>query len=93
MEYCPLLVTVGRTIAEMAYSFNCFDESYVFSTFVICRHQRARPIIIDPGLYHSKKSGVFWAKEKRSLPASFKLFTGNSRNPFDIYILNLSLHI
>ncbi|CAI0472694.1 unnamed protein product [Linum tenue] len=39
--------------------------------------QRARPIIIDPGLYHSKKSGVFSAKEKRSMPASFKLFTGS----------------
>ncbi|KAE9447799.1 hypothetical protein C3L33_20297, partial [Rhododendron williamsianum] len=36
--------------------------------------QRGRPIIVDPGLYHSKKSGVFGAKEKRSLPASFKLF-------------------
>uniref|UniRef100_A0A5B6ZDF4 Putative xylosyltransferase n=1 Tax=Davidia involucrata TaxID=16924 RepID=A0A5B6ZDF4_DAVIN len=36
--------------------------------------QRARPIIIDPALYHSKKSGVFWAKEKRFMPASFKLF-------------------
>ncbi|KAL3628621.1 hypothetical protein CASFOL_027667 [Castilleja foliolosa] len=35
-------------------------------------------IIIDPGLYHSKISGVFWAKEKRSLPASFKLFTGSA---------------
>ena len=42
------------------------------------RHQRARPIIIDPGLYHSKKSGVYWAKEKRSVPSSFKLFTGIS---------------
>ncbi|XP_057778922.1 beta-glucuronosyltransferase GlcAT14C [Salvia miltiorrhiza] len=41
-------------------------------------YQRTRPIIIDPGLYHSKKSGVFWAKEKRSLPASFKLFTGSA---------------
>nr|GEY70377.1 beta-glucuronosyltransferase GlcAT14C [Tanacetum cinerariifolium] len=41
-------------------------------------HQRARPIVIDPGLYHSKKSGVFWAKEKRSMPASFKLFMGSS---------------
>ncbi|KAK4396244.1 Beta-glucuronosyltransferase GlcAT14C [Sesamum angolense] len=41
-------------------------------------HQRARPIIIDPGLYHSKRSGVFWAKERRSLPASFKLFTGSA---------------
>ncbi|XP_047342448.1 beta-glucuronosyltransferase GlcAT14C-like [Impatiens glandulifera] len=39
--------------------------------------QRARPIIIDPGLYHSKKSGVFWAKEKRSMPASFKLYMGS----------------
>lgn len=40
------------------------------------RNQRARPIIIDPGLYHTKKSGVFWAKERRSMPASFKLFMG-----------------
>ncbi|GLT79224.1 hypothetical protein SLA2020_507180 [Shorea laevis] len=40
-------------------------------------YQRARPIIIDPALYQSKKSGVFWAKEKRSMPASFKLFTGS----------------
>ncbi|XP_024031247.1 beta-glucuronosyltransferase GlcAT14C [Morus notabilis] len=41
-------------------------------------NQRARPIIIDSGLYHSKKSGVFWAKERRSTPASFKLFMGSS---------------
>ncbi|KAL7248318.1 hypothetical protein ACSBR2_003102 [Camellia fascicularis] len=40
-------------------------------------YQRARPIIIDPVLYHPKKSGVFWAKEKRSMPASFKLFMGS----------------
>ncbi|GAV69477.1 Branch domain-containing protein [Cephalotus follicularis] len=40
-------------------------------------YQRARPIVIDPGLYHSQKSGLFWAKEKRSIPASFKLFTGS----------------
>lgn len=45
-----------------------------------CRNQRARPIIIDPGFYHSKKSGVFWAKERRSLPASFKLFMGTKKN-------------
>ncbi|KAL3358033.1 hypothetical protein AABB24_015261 [Solanum stoloniferum] len=38
---------------------------------------RVRPIIIDPGLYHLKKSGVFWAKEKRSVPASFKVFMGS----------------
>ncbi|WCJ28288.1 Core-2/I-branching beta-1 6-N-acetylglucosaminyltransferase family protein [Euphorbia peplus] len=40
-------------------------------------YERARPIIIDPGLYHAKKSGVFWAKEKRSVPASFKLYMGS----------------
>ncbi|KAL8129756.1 hypothetical protein V2J09_018911 [Rumex salicifolius] len=40
-------------------------------------NQRARPIIIDPGLYHTKKSAIFWAKERRSLPAAFKLFTGS----------------
>ncbi|KAK9920684.1 hypothetical protein M0R45_029232 [Rubus argutus] len=40
--------------------------------------QRARPIIIDPGLYHTKKSGVFWANERRSMPASFKLFMGST---------------
>ncbi|CAM8958186.1 unnamed protein product [Rhodiola kirilowii] len=39
--------------------------------------QMARPIIVDPGLYHSIKSNVFWAKEKRSLPAAFKLFLGS----------------
>ncbi|AES87158.1 putative glucuronosyltransferase [Medicago truncatula] len=39
--------------------------------------QRARPIIIDPGLYHSRVSSVYYAKERRSLPSSFKLFTGS----------------
>ncbi|XP_062095652.1 beta-glucuronosyltransferase GlcAT14C [Humulus lupulus] len=41
-------------------------------------NQRARPIIIDSGLYHSNKSGIFWAKERRSMPASFKLYMGSS---------------
>lgn len=41
-------------------------------------NQIARPIIIDPGLYHMKKSSVFYAKEKRSMPASFKLFMGSA---------------
>ncbi|KAJ4970146.1 hypothetical protein NE237_003245 [Protea cynaroides] len=41
-------------------------------------NERARPIMIDPGLYHSEKSSVFWAKEKRVMPSSFKLFMGSS---------------
>jgi hypothetical protein len=37
---------------------------------------RAKPIIIDPGLYMSKKADVFWVSQKRSMPTAFKLFTG-----------------
>lgn len=44
------------------------------------RFSRVRPIIVDPGLYHLKKSGVFWAKEKRSVPASFKVFMGTAQD-------------
>lgn len=42
--------------------------------------QRARPIIIDPGLYNSKKQDVFWVTQRRSRPTAFKLFTGE--DPF-----------
>lgn len=38
-------------------------------------HQRARPIIIDPGLYMTKKQDVFWITQRRSRPTAFKLFT------------------
>ncbi|KAF7819665.1 beta-glucuronosyltransferase GlcAT14A-like isoform X1 [Senna tora] len=41
-------------------------------------HQRARPIIIDPGLYMSKKQDVFWVTQRRSRPTAFKLFTGSA---------------
>ncbi|CAN6457226.1 unnamed protein product [Victoria cruziana] len=40
--------------------------------------QRAKPIIIDPGLYMTKKSDVFWVSERRSVPTAFKLFTGSA---------------
>jgi hypothetical protein len=39
-------------------------------------YQRAKPVIIDPGLYSLQKSDVFWITEKRSVPTAFKLFTG-----------------
>ncbi|PSR84501.1 Beta-glucuronosyltransferase [Actinidia chinensis var. chinensis] len=38
--------------------------------------QRAKPVIIDPGLYSLHKSDVFWVSEKRSVPTAYKLFTG-----------------
>ncbi|KAJ1691273.1 hypothetical protein LUZ63_015428 [Rhynchospora breviuscula] len=40
--------------------------------------QRAKPVIIDPGLYSLQKSDVFWITEKRSVPTAFKLFTGSA---------------
>ncbi|XP_057955212.1 beta-glucuronosyltransferase GlcAT14A-like [Malania oleifera] len=41
-------------------------------------NQRAKPIIIDPGLYLNKKSDIFWTTQRRSIPTSFKLFTGSA---------------
>ncbi|KAK5844040.1 Xylosyltransferase 1 [Gossypium arboreum] len=41
-------------------------------------NQRARPIIVDPSLYLSKKSDIAWTTQRRSLPTSFKLFTGSA---------------
>ncbi|KAG0447579.1 hypothetical protein HPP92_028253 [Vanilla planifolia] len=40
--------------------------------------QRAKPMIVDPGLYKTTKSDVFWALPKRELPSAFKLFTGSA---------------
>ncbi|XP_070041744.1 beta-glucuronosyltransferase GlcAT14B-like isoform X2 [Nicotiana tomentosiformis] len=40
--------------------------------------QRAKPIIVDPGLYLNKKSDVFWIRQRRSVPTAFKLFTGSA---------------
>ncbi|KAF5730678.1 xylosyltransferase 2 [Tripterygium wilfordii] len=40
--------------------------------------KRAMPLIIDPGLYSSKKTDIYWASPRRTLPTSFKLFTGSA---------------
>ncbi|XP_042459130.1 beta-glucuronosyltransferase GlcAT14B-like [Zingiber officinale] len=40
--------------------------------------QRARPIIVDPGLYLSKKFDVFTTTEHRELPTTLKLYTGSA---------------
>ncbi|KAL0285505.1 UNVERIFIED_CONTAM: Beta-glucuronosyltransferase GlcAT14A [Sesamum angustifolium] len=40
--------------------------------------QRAKPVIIDPGLYMTEKSDVFWITQRRSVPTKFKLFTGSA---------------
>ncbi|XP_012453239.1 beta-glucuronosyltransferase GlcAT14B [Gossypium raimondii] len=40
--------------------------------------QRAKPVIIDPAVYNSKKAEVFWITQRRSIPTAFKLFTGSA---------------
>ncbi|RZR92416.1 hypothetical protein BHM03_00020701 [Ensete ventricosum] len=47
-----------------------------FLVVLQCTGQRARPLIVDPGLYMNKKTGVFWVTQKREIPTAFKLFTG-----------------
>ncbi|KAF8388338.1 hypothetical protein HHK36_027004 [Tetracentron sinense] len=37
---------------------------------------RLKPIIVDPGLYLSDNSDVFYVTQKRELPNSYRLFTG-----------------
>ncbi|KAH1194425.1 Beta-glucuronosyltransferase GlcAT14A [Glycine max] len=39
-------------------------------------NRRGKPIIIDPGLYSLNKSEIWWVIKQRSLPTSFKLYTG-----------------
>ncbi|KAL8254865.1 hypothetical protein R6Q59_033086 [Mikania micrantha] len=54
-------------------------------------YQRAKPLIVDPGLYSLKKSDVFWVSQKRSVPTAYKLFTGSAwmmlSRPFVEYCL------
>lgn len=40
--------------------------------------QRAKPLIIDPGLFLNKKSDVVWVTQRRPLPKAFKLFIGSA---------------
>lgn len=40
--------------------------------------KRAMPLMVDPGLYKSTKSDIFWVTPRRALPTAFKLFTGSA---------------
>lgn len=35
-----------------------------------------KPIIVDPGLYLSEGTEMFYATQKRELPSAYRLFTG-----------------
>lgn len=44
--------------------------------FAVYRSRRLKPIIVDPGLYLSQKTEMFYAAQKRVLPNAYRLFTG-----------------
>ncbi|KAL4571767.1 hypothetical protein LXL04_018532 [Taraxacum kok-saghyz] len=41
-------------------------------------NKRGKPIMIDPGLYSSNKSDIWWVIKQRALPTAFKLYTGSA---------------
>uniref|UniRef100_A0A1D1Y6F1 Xylosyltransferase 1 n=1 Tax=Anthurium amnicola TaxID=1678845 RepID=A0A1D1Y6F1_9ARAE len=56
--------------------------------------RRVKPIIVDPGLYLSSKSDIFYATQKRDLPNAYRLFSGSpsvviSREFVDFCILGV----
>lgn len=60
------------------------------------RYQRAKPIIVDPGLYMTKKADVFWVTQRRSVPTAFKLFTGTNllrKSSFDWIVNGIGLNL
>jgi len=61
-------------------------EGVMLKFYVNYRNHRAKPLIVDPGLYMSKKSDVFWVTQRRELPTAFKLFTGNFFHPKKLLI-------
>lgn len=67
-------VTVSLLSAHNLSDFVAYNLQILFQIFF--RFQRGRPIVIDPGLYLSKKFDLVTTTEKRELPTSFELYTG-----------------
>ncbi|KAF7823039.1 beta-glucuronosyltransferase GlcAT14A-like [Senna tora] len=64
-----------HVFSNLSRDINFMEHSHIAGWKL---HHRARPIIIDPALYLSKKSNLAWTTQRRSLPTSFKLFTGSA---------------
>ncbi|KAG7011954.1 Beta-glucuronosyltransferase GlcAT14A [Cucurbita argyrosperma subsp. argyrosperma] len=61
--------------SNLTRNFNFIEHSQIAGWKL---SHRAKPIIVDPGLYLSRKSELSWTTQRRSLPTSFKLFTGSA---------------
>ncbi|GAB2266743.1 hypothetical protein Dimus_001735 [Dionaea muscipula] len=62
------------------FSFLPKDLNFVNHTSYIGwrESRRLKPIIVDPGLYLSAKTGMFYATQKRDFPNAYQLFSGSS---------------
>ncbi|XP_048134227.1 beta-glucuronosyltransferase GlcAT14B-like isoform X2 [Rhodamnia argentea] len=76
------------TLLTMPRNYNFIEHT---SDIGWKEYQRARPVMIDPGLYSVQKSDVFWVSEKRKVPSAYRLFTGSAwmmlSRPFVEYCL------
>ncbi|KAJ4913343.1 hypothetical protein Rs2_07964 [Raphanus sativus] len=69
----PLVTQDGIQIcltAGLDRSLNFIDH---YSKLAWKEEKRAKPLIIDPALYLTKKSDLFWVSPNRTLPTAFKL--------------------
>ncbi|KAK6157391.1 hypothetical protein DH2020_011639 [Rehmannia glutinosa] len=93
VEKHPLFAKVGNVyMNEKANMVTYRGPTMVANTLHACaillkRHkdwdwaERAMPLMIDPGLYQTTKSDIFWVSPKRNLPTAFKLFTDLTAQP------------
>ncbi|GMG98613.1 hypothetical protein Nepgr_000453 [Nepenthes gracilis] len=65
-----------HVFSNMSRELNFIEHTQMVAGWKL--NQRARPIVVDPGLYLSKKSDLAVTTQRRSLPTSFKLFTGSA---------------
>ncbi|CAN6915280.1 unnamed protein product [Brassica oleracea] len=67
---------------DLIHTFSGLDRNLNFidhySKLAWKAEKRAKPLIIDPALYSTKKSDLFWVSPNRTLPTAFKLFTGSA---------------
>ncbi|KMZ74593.1 UDP-GlcA:arabinogalactan -glucuronosyltransferase, family GT14 [Zostera marina] len=64
-----------HTFSDLPRELNFVDHT---SNIGWKAYQRAKPVIIDPGLYLTRKRDVFWVRQRRSIPTAFKLYTGSA---------------
>nr|XP_023870309.1 beta-glucuronosyltransferase GlcAT14B [Quercus suber]XP_023870310.1 beta-glucuronosyltransferase GlcAT14B [Quercus suber]XP_023870311.1 beta-glucuronosyltransferase GlcAT14B [Quercus suber] len=67
---------------DLLYTFSNLDRNLNFiehtSQLGWKEDKRAMPLMVDPGLYKTTKSDIFWVNPRRTLPTAFKLFTGSA---------------